>query len=168
MDPDARIGSGARYFEDFSPREQIVTQGRTLTETDGAMWAMFTGDMNPMHVDEVYAAAHGLFGGRFPPGLMAVAIASGLKERLGLFAGTGLAMLEQTIRYHQPARVGDTIHVVLTVEEVEANPGKARGVVSFRYEILNHDGARVADGRWVMVVAGRPAAGVGRGPRSQP
>ncbi|MCZ7526662.1 MAG: MaoC/PaaZ C-terminal domain-containing protein [Acidimicrobiia bacterium] len=151
------VGPGARYFEDFRPGERIVTQGRTVTEVDGGLWAMFTGDMNPMHVDEVYATEHGLFGGRFPPGLMAVAIASGLKERLGLFAGTGLAMLEQTIRYHQPVRFGDTIHVELTVEETEPRPGKPRGVVTFHYEIVKDDGVRVADGRWVMVVAARPA-----------
>lgn len=155
MAADREVGQGARFFEDFGVGERLVTQGRTLTETDGVMWAMFTGDMNPMHVDEVYASEHGLFGGRFPPGLMSVAIASGLKERLGLFGGTGLAMLEQTIRYHRPAVMGDTIHVELTVDAVEPKPGKARGTVRFHYEILRQDRTLIADGEWVMVVAAR-------------
>ena len=76
------IGPAARFFEDFSEGDEFVTQGRTLTETDLMSWAMFTGDMNSMHVDEDFASEYGLFGGRFPPGLMAVAIASGLWERL--------------------------------------------------------------------------------------
>lgn len=149
------VGPGARYFEDFEIGERLVTQGRTITETDGVMWAMFTGDMNPMHVDDVYARDHGLFGGRFPPGLMAVSIASGLKERLGLFAGTGLAMREQTIEYHRPVVAGDTIHVELTVGSLVPATGKARGTVGFTYEILDQEQRRIASGRWVMVVAAR-------------
>ena len=155
MGTSRQVGPGARFFEDFAVGERLVTQGRTLTETDGVVWAMFTGDMNPMHVDDVYAADHGLFGGRFPPGLMSVAVASGLKERLGLFTGTGLAMLEQTIRYHRPAVMGDTIHVEMTVESAEPTPAKARGIVRFRYEILDQEERQIASGLWVMVVAAR-------------
>jgi acyl dehydratase len=149
----------ARHFEDFAPGEEIITQGRTVTETDGVLWAMFTGDMNPMHVDEDLASRQGLFGGRFPPGLMAVAMASGLKERLGLFGGTGLAMLEQTIRYRSPILFGDTIHVRLVVDAVEPHPAKPRGVVRFSYTIAKTDGTICAEGEWVMVVAGRNVQG---------
>ena len=77
------VGPSARYFEDFKLGERIVSQGRTITQADGLLWAMYTGDMNPMHVDHEFAAKHALYGGAFPPGLMAVAIAQGLKERLG-------------------------------------------------------------------------------------
>lgn len=151
------VGPGARFFEDFVVGERLVTQGRTLTETDRVVWAMFTGDMNPMHVDDVFAADHGLFRGSFPPGLMSVAISSGLKERLGLFAGTGLAMTEQTVHYHRPAVVGDTIHVELTVESVHPAPAKARGRVRFHYDIIDQEQRRIASGHWVMVVAARSA-----------
>lgn len=155
MEENDRVGPNARFFEDFTVGERLVTQGRTVTDTDRVIWAMFTGDMNPMHVDSVYATTHGLFGGCFPPGLMSVAIASGLKERLGLFAGTGLAMREQTIRYHRPALVGDTLHVELIVRSVEPHASGARGTVVFEYEIVDQDQHRIASGAWVMVVAGR-------------
>ncbi len=125
---------------------------------DGALWAMFTGDMNPMHVDETFAAAHGLFGGRFPPGLMAVAIASGLKERTGLFAGTGLAMLEQTVAYRQAVLPDDTIHVRLEVVEATPHPERGRGTVRFRYEIVTDKGVVAIDGDWAMLVAMRASA----------
>ncbi len=154
-DPNRPVGASARFFEDFAVGETIVTQGRTITETDGSLWAMFTGDMNPMHVDDDYARQYGVFGGRFPPGLMAVAIASGLKERLGLFAGTGLAMLEQTIRYHSPVLFGDTIRVTLKVESVTRHPGKQRGVVDFRYELHKNDDTVAVEGVWRMLIAAR-------------
>jgi len=154
-------GPSARFFEDFRLGDRIVTQGRTVTPADGLFWAMFTGDMNPMHVDEEFASRHGIFGGKFPPGLMSVAIASGLKERLGLTAGTALAMLEQTIRYKSPVLFGDTIHVVLIVNEVEPHPTKPRGTVRFHYEVVKHGGEVASEGEWVMVFAARrqsPAA----------
>lgn len=154
---DQQVGPAARFFESFTVGEVIHTQGRTITETDASMWAMLTGDMNPMHVDETYARAHGLFGGRFPPGMLSVALATGLQERLGLFAGTGLAMLEQSIRYRKPAMVGDTVHVELVVLDTEPHPGKPRGRVRFGYEIIDADGEVNVEGEWVIVVAASPA-----------
>jgi len=149
------VGPSARFFEDFKLGDRIVTQGRTITPADGLLWAMFTGDMNSMHVDEEFASRHGLFGGRFPPGLMAVAIASGLKERLGLTAGTALAMREQTIRYKSPILFGDTIHAVLLVKKLEPHPTKPRGTVHFHYEVVKHSGDVALEGEWIMVFAAK-------------
>ena len=148
-------GPTAKFFEDFTVGDTFQTQGRTVTETDLMLWAMFTGDMNPMHVDEDFASQYGLFGSRFPPGLMAVAIASGLKERLGLFAGTGLAMEEHTIRYRSLIRIGDTIHTVLRVKKVEAASEKNSGKVHFHYEIRNGDDEVAIEGEWVVQVASK-------------
>lgn len=147
--------SQSRHFEDFHVGERFVTQGRTVGEVEGTLWAMFTGDMNPMHVDEELAREHGLFGGRFPPGLMSVAIASGLKERLGLFQGTGLAMRGQTIVYHAPVLAGDTVHVELHVRNLEPHRRRPAGTVTFAYRIVKQDGTLCVEGDWVMLVAAR-------------
>lgn len=147
-----------RHFEDFAVGEEIRTQGRTITETDAVMWAMFTGDFNPMHVDEELASREGLYERRFPPGLMAVAIASGLKERLGLFTGTGLAIKEQTVRYRRPVTIGDTIRVVLTVDDLRRSRNGSRGTVVFRYDVVREDDEVCAEGEWTMVVAARGQA----------
>ncbi|TAK36695.1 MAG: dehydratase [Chloroflexota bacterium] len=149
------VGPGAKFFEDFREGEEFYTQGRTITPADGLFWAMFTGDMNPMHVDDDFATQYGLFGGKFPPGLMSVAIASGLDERLGLNAGTGLAMLEQTIRYKKPVLFGDTIRVRVTIARLEPHPTKPRGTVYFHYEIIKADGTVAIEGDWVRLVASR-------------
>ncbi|GAC1324140.1 MAG: hypothetical protein NVSMB13_05070 [Mycobacteriales bacterium] len=151
------IGPAARYFDDLAVGEQFVTQGRTFTAADGLFWAMFSGDMNPMHVDNEFATTYGIFGGVFPPGLAAVGIASGLNERLGLFAGTGLAMTGQTIRYRTPVLPGDTIRVLLEVKSLRPHPRRPAGTAEFAYRIVKGDDTLCVEGEWEIVLARRPA-----------
>ena len=155
MEP-APVGPAARYFEDLRVGEEFLTQGRTFTSADGLFWAMYTGDMNPMHVDAEFAAEHGVFGGVFPPGLAAVAIASGLNERLGLFAGTGLAMTGQTVRYRKPVLPGDTIKVRLHVLSLTPHPRRPAGTVEFGYQIVKGGGTVCVEGEWGILLARRP------------
>lgn len=152
------IGPAARYFEDFTLGEAFVTQGRTFTQADGLFWAMFTGDMNPMHVDSEFAQEHGIFGGVFPPGLAAVAIASGLNERLGLFVGTGLAMTGQTVRYRKPVLPGDTVKVRLEVKSLTPHPRRPAGTAEFAYQIVKGDGTVCVEGEWGILLAARTTA----------
>lgn len=152
------VGPAARYFDDLEVGERFRTQGRTVSHVEGSLWAMFTGDMNPMHVDERFAEEYGPFEGRFPPGLMVVAIASGLTERLGLFAGTGLVMTGQTIRYHRAVRPGDTVHADLTVLTKTPHPRRLAGFVEFGYAVATTDGTVCIDGEWTIMLVARPAA----------
>ena len=154
------IGPAARFLEDFTVGERIVTQGRTMTQADGLFWSMYSGDMNPMHVDYDYAATHGLFGGAFPPGLATIAIASGLMERLGLSAGTGLAIIEQTIRYKAPVLFGDTIRLELTVSEIRPHAVKPQGKVTFDYRIVRGESEVVIEGEWRWLFASRAAVAI--------
>jgi acyl dehydratase len=152
------IGPAVRWFDDFAIGDRIVTQRRTIVEADGAAWAGLTGDFHPLHVD-AEAAAGNLFGARFPAGLMSVAIASGLTERLGLFHGSALAVREQTVRYHAPIRFGDTIRVEMEVAELRPRPEKSGGVLVLHYAIVKDGDTRCADGELVLLMASRPAAG---------
>lgn len=147
-----QVGPSARHFDDLSLGDEFVTQGRTISDVENSLWTMFTGDMNPMHVDDEFARDHGVFGGRFPAGLMPVSLASGLTERLGLFAGTGLAMTHQTIDYHAAVLIGDTIHVRLTVIERRASTRRAGGTVTFRYEIVRQNGDLCISGEWGILL----------------
>lgn len=151
----AQLGPSAKHFEEFAPGDVFVTQGRTIGEADLTFWTMYTGDMNPMHVDDVYAAEHGLFGGRFPAGLMIVAVAAGLQERLGLFNGTGLAMTGQTIQYHQAVLLGDTIHQRMTVRECVPSRSRPAGRVLFDYEIIRQDDTVCVSGTVGFYLLGR-------------
>lgn len=149
------VGPAAKYFEDLTVGMQLKTQGRTVTHTDGLLWSMFTGDMNPMHVDEVFAAEHGLFGGRFPPGLMVVAIATGLQERLGFLAGTGLAIVRHEINYRKVVLAGDTVHVELEVTGTKRHATKPRGTVTMEFRIVTQKGETAVDGEWVVIIKAR-------------
>ncbi len=148
-------GPAARFFDDLSVGERFVTQGRTLTAADGLMWAMYSGDMNPMHVDDEFAREYGIYGGVFPPGLAIVGIASGLNERLGLFVGTGLAMTGQSIRYRRPVLLGDTIRVQLEVRSLTPHPRRPAGTAEFGYEIVKSDGTVCIEGEWGILLAAR-------------
>jgi acyl dehydratase len=155
IEPD--IGPGAKWFEDFAVGDVHVTQGRTVTETDSMLFAMFSGDMNPIHVDEEFAKANSPFGGRIPQGLAILSIASGLQERLGLFAGTGRGLVDQTIRYRRPVRLGDTIAVRLTVREATDRPDRDWGTLLVGYEIVTSDGTVAIEGTQTILVGNRPA-----------
>jgi len=153
--PKMPVGPNARYFEDFSIGDTFTTQGRTFTPADGLFWSMFSGDMNPMHVDDDFAKKYSVFGGLFPPGLAVVGIASGLNERLGLFAGTGLAMTKQTINYRKPVLPGETFYNVLKVLSLTPHPKRPAGTVEFGYEITKTDGVVAVDGSWNIFLATR-------------
>ena len=155
MSPMPPVGPNAKYFEDFQVGDKFETQGRTFTPADGLFWSMYSGDMNPMHVDDEFAKKYGIYGGLFPPGLAVVGIASGLNERLGLFAGTGLAMTKQSINYRKPVLPGDTIHNVLTVLSVTPHAKRPAGTVEFGYEITKSDGVVAIDGSWEIFLATR-------------
>ena len=154
---ETQIGPGARWFEEFEVGDVFQTQGRTVTETDSMLFAMFSGDMNPIHVDEEFAKANSPFGGRIPQGFAVLSIASGLQERLGLFAGTGRGLGEQTIRYRRPVLIGDTIAVRLTVAEKADRPDRDWGTLVLAYEIVKADGTVAIEGTQTVLVANRPA-----------
>lgn len=151
------IGPAARFFEDFKLGDRIVTQGRTVTAADGLFWSMFSGDMNPMHVDYDYANKHGIYGGAFPAGLVAVAIASGLLERTGFSAGTGLAIIAQTVRYKVPVLFGETIRLELVIRELIPSRNHPRGTVRFDYQVIKTDDTVVLEGEWTWLFASRAA-----------
>jgi hypothetical protein len=45
-----------RLFGEFTTGQRFETPGRTITETDIVAFAGLTGDYNPVHTDEVFAA----------------------------------------------------------------------------------------------------------------
>lgn len=105
-------------IENFTFDELQVGQSATYTRqaTDEAirLFAAVSGDVNPLHLDEDYAAgtrfkgriAHGMFTG----GLISAAIAM-------VLPGPGVVYVAQEMRFERPVRIGDTITVELTVTE---------------------------------------------------
>jgi acyl dehydratase len=80
-------------------------------------------------------------------------------ERTGFSAGTGLAILEQTIRFKAPVLFGETIRLELVVAELKPHRSKPRGSVRFNYQILKQGGEVAVEGEWLWLFASRDAGG---------
>jgi acyl dehydratase len=138
-----------RVFDEFEIGQRFVTPGRTITEGDIGVFAGLTGDYNPVHTDETFAAASD-FGSRIAHGPMGIGMAFGLASRLDLIDGTVVALLGVTWDFKAPMRPGDTIRALIGVtgKRPVTNPSLglielAIELVSQRDEILQSGSARL-------------------------
>jgi acyl dehydratase len=149
-------GPKTSYFEDYEIGQEWESTGRTITETDNMSWVYLTGEWHPLHVDEEYARAHTPFHTRMPPGMMVAAIAIGIAGPLKITGGRGaVAFMEQTARYKRPVRIGDTIHVKITVAEKTPASNPKRGLLRLNALVINQDGTVCQDNDWVFLLARR-------------
>lgn len=140
-----------RTFDQFELGEVIVTARRTITEADIVNFAGLSGDFNPLHTDEEFAKRTP-FGQRIAHGMLVASVATGLANQLGVFEGTTLALLEQTVRYKGAVLPGDTIRLELRVAEKKESSKADRGVIAFETLIKNQRDETVIDGRWVLLM----------------
>ena len=126
-----------RYFEEFSPGDEFVSGGRTISEAEVYSFAGLTGDYNPLHVNEEYAKTATLFKTRVAHGLFGVALAAGMIYQLGINEGTTLALLETTEQFKAPLLIGDTVHAVVRVTETRTTKKPDRGIVKMQVELRN-------------------------------
>ena len=130
-----------RYFEDYALGETRTTGGRTITETDIVVHAGHTGDFFPHHMDaEAMKASQ--WGQRIAHGTMTFAIGIGLtaSEINPLSFTYGY----ERLRFPKPVFIGDTIHTVLTIGGLDADPKRAdHGRVTEQVRVLNQRGETV-------------------------
>jgi acyl dehydratase len=140
------------YFDDFDEGRQFFSASRTITEADVVNFAGMSGDFNPLHTDETFAQTTPIRT-RIAHGMLSMAVATGLANQMGIFEGTTLALMSQTIGYKGMVRFGDTIRVVMTVRARKPSKNPKRGVITFGVEILNQDDDQVIDSEWVLMMA---------------
>ena len=112
---------------------------RTLGANDVLSFAAVSGDINPAHLDPVYAAdtpmrtivAHGMWTGT----LFSAVFGNQLP-------GLGTIYLEQSLRFRRPVRVGDTI----TVQVVVRAKHEDKKHVEFDCSVTNQHGETVVLG----------------------
>jgi 3-hydroxybutyryl-CoA dehydratase len=102
------------YFEDLSVG-MTETLSKTVSSDDVVGFAQLTGDRNPIHLSEHFAARTS-FGRRIAHGLYTASLISAvLGTRL---PGPGAVYVSQTLHFRAPVRIGDTVDVTVTVAEL--------------------------------------------------
>ena len=145
------------YFEDFETGMQVVTSGRTVTESDVVSFAGLSGDYNQIHIEAQYSQ-EGPFAQRVAHGLLGLSIASGLVQQTGIMEGTVMAFREvNRWKFIKPLFIGDTIHVIVIVRETKALPRVGGGSVMIELDVHNQEDETVMKGTWTALFASRAA-----------
>ena len=145
------------HYEDFEPGKAYFSASRTITEADVVNFAGLSGDFNPLHTDQTFAEQT-VIKERIAHGMLSMAVATGLANQMGIFEGTTVALMQQTIQYKGMVKFGDTIHIVMTVKERKETKNPSRGVVVFDVPILNQRGEPVVQAEWVLMMSRKPQA----------
>ena len=106
-----------------SRTRQAFVLHRLVTERDIQLFAAVSGDVNPAHVDALYAKtshfheiiAHGMLGGSL------------ISTVLGTqFPGPGTIYLGQTLKFLKPVHIGDTLTVTVKVTSLDTSTRRVR------------------------------------------
>lgn len=124
-----------------------ASHSTTITDEMIRAFAALTGDTNPVHLDDNYAAstrfkrriAHGMIAA----GLISAALANDLP-------GPGTVYLSQTLQFKAPVYPGDTI--TTTVEVKTVRPDKP--IVTLSTFCRNQDNVVVLEGEAVVLAGG--------------
>lgn len=121
-----------------------ASRTKTITDEDVRAFAQASGDTNPVHLDDTYAAAT-RFGRRIAHGMLTASVISAI---LGNdLPGHGTIYLGQELKFRAPVYIGDTITV--TVELVRYRAEKR--IATFSTTCVNQDGTLVLEGEAVVI-----------------
>jgi 3-hydroxybutyryl-CoA dehydratase len=138
------------YFEDLalSMTERLA---KTVAASDVVGFAEVTGDRNPIHLSEHFAAKTP-FGTRIAHGLYTASLISAV---LGTRPpGPGAIYISQTLHFRAPVKIGDTVEVNVEVAELMAEKFRARLACT-----CSVGGEIVLDGEAWVKVPSRQAGG---------
>jgi 3-hydroxybutyryl-CoA dehydratase len=112
---------------------------KVVTSEHIKLFAVISGDLNPVHLDEAFAATT-QFGKRIAHGMLTGAfISAGMAMQL---PGPGSVYLGQSLTFHKPVFIGDVLTVTLTVKAKDTQ----KPVVTIECQVTNADGKLVACG----------------------
>ena len=131
---------------DAVPVGKSVRFTKTVSESDVYLFAGVTGDLDPNHVDEAYAAGTSL-GGRVAHGALILGYSSAASTRiLEDFERPMVSVGYDRVRFLKPVRLGDTITVTYEITSVIAE----RERIVSKIEITNQRGELVCVADHIM------------------
>ncbi|MFO1038365.1 MAG: MaoC family dehydratase [Geminicoccaceae bacterium] len=137
------------YIEDLDVGMSAAF-GKTITDADILMFAGVSGDTNPVHLNEEFAAGTA-FQGRIAHGMLTASLISTV---LGTkLPGPGCVYLSQTMKFLAPVRAGDTVRAEVSVKSIDRE--KRRVVFDTSCKVGGKD---VLTGEAVIMVARKPTA----------
>jgi len=118
---------------------------KTFTDEDVRSFATISGDKNPIHLDDEYAA-----GTRFKKRLVHGILTSGLISAvLGMqLPGPGSVYIRQTLNFRAPVYIGDTITATVRVTKIR----EGKPIATLETTCTNQDGIVVIDGEAVLLI----------------
>lgn len=119
---------------------------KTIADEDVRAFAELTGDRNPVHLDEEYAAQT-RFGRRIAHGMLGASLISAVLANE--LPGRGTVYLSQTLKFNAPVFLGDTVTARVTVKSVRED----KPVVTLETVCTNERGERVVEGEAVVLVS---------------
>lgn len=118
---------------------------KTITEADVVLFGCVTGDMNPLHTDEL-TARDSRFGKRIAHGMLAAGLISAV---LGMqLPGPGTIYLKQTLNFRRPIFINDTVTTMVEVKELRQD----KPIATLSTRITNQDGELVLEGESVVML----------------
>jgi 3-hydroxybutyryl-CoA dehydratase len=101
---------------------QVAERTRVVAAADLDRFAAVSGDTNPLHLDEAYAAATP-FRGRVAHGML---LGAWISAVLGTeLPGPGAIYVSQTLSFKRAVRIGDTLVTRVEVASIDAAAGHA-------------------------------------------
>jgi 3-hydroxybutyryl-CoA dehydratase len=125
------------YYEELNQGDRVTTRGRVVTGTDIDNFAIMTGAINPLFLEDGFGKKLG-FKGRIAPGILTLALATGLQYATGLFDDIIAFLGIDKLKFLATVNPGDTIWAeaeVMAKREID----EERGIVNFRWLAKNQE-----------------------------
>jgi len=116
---------------------------KTVSETDVYLFAGVSGDFNPAHINEQYAAGT-FFGKRIAHGLLSASFLSAVLANQ--LPGPGSIFMSLSVKFQAPVFIGDTITARAEVAHLDSEKNR----VTMNLTCINQDEKQVLKGEAVL------------------
>lgn len=140
-------GCQGHYFEDLEVGME-ASHAKRITDDDIRCFADISGDHNPLHLSDEYAAGT-IFKQRIAHGILTASLLSmvfGTK-----LPGPGCIYISQSLNFRAPVKIND--EVVASARVTMLLPEKSRAIFACNCQV---NGKTVLDGEAVILVPNRP------------